>query len=106
MNIIEKEKPALTNEQMDEGSTQYWDKAVEAALRANLYFQDSLSEDAYHNQYHPHLGRLVAEFDADEYHWLVNEYGEDCMRNRDFIMCYQKHRNQAFLAEPSKENFS
>lgn len=105
MEIIKTYK-TLSEEQIDEGAIDYWGKAVEAALRANLYFQDDLSADAYQNQYHPKLGRLVAEFDADEYAWLVNEYGEDCMRNRDFIMCYQKHRNQAFLAEPSRENFS
>lgn len=106
MNIIQAEQKALTVEQMDEGAVNYWDKATEAAIRANLLFQDNLSEDAYHNPEHPVFGSLVAEFDADEYMWLVNEYGEECMRSRDFIMCYQRHRNQAFLATPSKENFS
>lgn len=91
---------------MDEGATQYWDKAVEAAIRANLQFQTELSADAYYNREHPKFGSMVAEFDADEYHWLVAEYGEDCMRNRDFLMSYQRHRNQTFLAEPSRENFS
>lgn len=101
-----KEKAELTEEQMDEGAVTYWNKAVEAAIRANLQFQSVLSADAYYNQKHPEYGNLVAEFDADEYAWLVAEYGQDCMRSRDFLMSYQRHRNQTFLAEPSRLNFN
>ena len=106
MDIITNKRKELTEDEIQQGVRDYWGLAVEAALRANLYFQEELSADAYHNQEHPVFGRLVAEFDADEYEWLVEQYGQECMRNRDFLMCYRKHRNQAFLAEPSKENFS
>jgi len=106
MNLITPEKKPLSAEQIDEGAVDYWNLAIGAALKANYLFQDDLSADAYRNQEHPVYGKLVAEFDADEYAWLVHEYGEECMRSRDFIKSYQKHRGQSFLAEPSKENFN
>ena len=36
----------LTEDQKDEGARDYWSMAVEAALYANLYFQDDLSQTA------------------------------------------------------------
>ena len=51
----------LTEDQKDEGVRDYWSMAVEAALYANLYFQDDLSQTAWDEKdVITGAGRLVA----------------------------------------------
>ena len=97
MNVKE-----LTEEQKDEGARDYWSMAVEAALYANLYFQDDLSQTAWDEKdIVTGAGRLVAVFDQDEYEWLEAQYGKGICLNKEFVMYYRKARHQDFLATPS-----
>jgi hypothetical protein len=92
----------LTQEQKDEGVVDYWAMAVEAAIQANLLFQEDVTQTAWDEKdVITGAGRLVAVFDADEYHWLEMQYGEGICRNREFVKDYRRLRNQDFLAEPS-----
>ena len=92
----------LTEEQKDEGARDYWSMAVEAALYANLYFQDDLSQTAWDEKdVVTGAGRLVAVFDQDEYLWLESQYGKGICLNKEFVMDYRRLRNQNFLATPS-----
>jgi hypothetical protein len=92
----------LTQEQKDEGAVDYWAMAVEAALYANLYFQDDLSQTAWDEKdIITGAGRLVAVFDQDEYFWLEEQYGKGICLNKEFVKDYRRLRNQDFLAEPS-----
>jgi hypothetical protein len=43
------------------------------------------------------LGKLVAVFDAREWVWLKEQYGDDCFADKDFLRFYQKAREQKGL---------
>lgn len=92
----------LTQEQKDEGAIDYWAMAYEAALLANIYFQDDLSQTAWDEKdLVTPAGKLIAVFDQDEYLWLEEQYGKGICLNREFVLDYRRLRNQAFLAMPS-----
>ena len=91
----------ITREQADEGAKQVHELGVEAALRAATMFQWEINADAYSlKDVETGAGRLVAEFDYDEYIWLKLEY-PGCMESKEFIEDYQRLRGQTFLAKPS-----
>jgi len=92
----------LTEDQKDEGVRDYWSMAVEAALYANLYFQEDLTQTAWDEKdVVTGAGRLVAVFDQDEYEWLEAQYGKGICLNKEFVMDYRRLRQQDFLATPS-----
>ena len=67
----------LTEDQKDEGVRDYWAMAVEAAIHANLYFQNDLTQTAWDEKdVVTGAGRLAAVFDQDEYEWLETQYGK------------------------------
>ena len=83
----------LTEEQKVEGARDYWSMAVEAALYANLYFQDDLSQTAWDEKdVVTGAGRLVAVFDQDEYEWLEAQYGKGICLNKEFVSPPTKSR--------------
>lgn len=43
------------------------------------------------------LGKLVAVFDAREWAWLKEQYGDEAFQDRDFLRFYQKAREQKGL---------
>ena len=91
----------ITREQADEGAKQVHELGVEAALKAATMFQWEVNADAYSlKDVETGAGRLVAEFDYDEYIWLKLEY-PGCMESKEFIEDYQRLRGQTFLAAPS-----
>tara|TARA_R110000782_G_scaffold218500_3_gene305898 strand:+ start:1547 stop:1918 length:372 start_codon:yes stop_codon:yes gene_type:complete len=93
----------ITREQADEGATQVHELGVAAAIRAATMFQWEVNADAYSlKDIETGAGRLVAEFDYDEYIWLKLEY-PGCMESKEFIEDYQRLRGQTFLAKPSSE---
>jgi len=97
------EQAGVTREQADEGAKQVHELGVEAALKAATMFQWEVNADAYSlKDVETGAGRLVAEFDYDEYIWLKLEY-PGCMESKEFIEDYQRLRGQTFLAKPSSE---
>tara|TARA_R110000851_G_C13080872_1_gene565753 strand:+ start:2419 stop:2724 length:306 start_codon:yes stop_codon:yes gene_type:complete len=94
--------PELTQEQKDEGARDYYKMAFEASVKASVLFQEDVTKTAWNEKdVITPAGRLVAVFDADEYHWLEDQYGAGICRNREFVLDYRKFRNQDFLAVPS-----
>lgn len=93
----------LTQDQADEGAVEAWQMHV-AARKALLDKKArELSESAYKEKdvKNP-VGTLIAEFDLEEYLWLKLEYGEECVKDRQFLHDYKKHRDQTFLPDLSK----
>lgn len=82
----------------------FWKQAVEEAKRDVELTRTALLKDAYDNRgFKSPVGTLICEMDFREYQWLKAQYGEDIMKDRDFLLFYQKHRGQQFLGKPSKE---
>lgn len=101
------ESYGLTQEQADEGAVKYWKAAFQKAKEECAKVQTALSADAYKaKDLKTPVGTLIAEFDLDEWVWLKEQYGPDCMKDRDFLMFYRKNRGQEFLATPSKSLFN
>lgn len=95
------EQAGISRDEADSGAVSVHKLGVEAALRSSLLFQHEITADAYNlKDIETGAGRLVAEFDYDEYIWLKMEY-PGCMESREFIMDYQRLRGQQFLATPS-----
>lgn len=94
----------LTLDEIDEGTRKFWDVEVKKAVRERDRKAEASARDAYecHTKGSKRLGKLVAEFDMAEYLQLKHEYGEECMRDPDFIHSYQKFRGQTFLPKLSK----
>lgn len=107
MVAFTKKEKNRDSEEFDTGIKTYYEKAFEAAVRANLLFQDECAQTAWDEKdVITPAGKLKAVIDQDEYFWVAEEYGADCWKNADFINCYQKYRGQSFLGPVSKEIFS
>ena len=97
-----------TTEDVLQGQTQKWWKyAFDQAKREVESMNEAASIDAYNSKDDKcAVGELVVNFPTREYIWLHQQYGPDFWKDEDFLLCYQKYRNQDFLAKPSKELFT
>lgn len=94
--------PEITKEQEDEGSVIAWNMHIagQKALldkKAREMAATSRIEGIKKNK----VGTLIAEFDLEEWLWLKVQYGEECVKDRQFLHDYKKHRDQSHLPDIS-----
>ncbi len=98
----------LSQDELDHGAEVYWKGEVDKALHELDQRQKAVNKDAYDTMQRQKsegegaLGPLVCEMDGREWLWLKEQYGDEAVRDPQFLADYKRLRDQQFLPNLSK----
>ena len=98
----------ISQDELDHGASVYWSQEVKQALHELDTRQKLVNKDAWETHQAQKsegvgaLGPLVCEMDGREWLWLKEQYGEEAVRDPQFLADYKRLRDQQFLPQLSK----
>lgn len=98
----------LSQDELDHGAQTFWKGEVDKAVAEIDARQKAINKDAYNAMEDQKregagaLGVLVCEMDGREWLWLRETYGDEAVRDPQFLADYKRLRDQQFLPNLSK----